>query len=133
MPTYEYRCAPCGNTFDEFQRITAEPHATCPKCGSDDCTRLISGGTFHLKGSGWYASDYGGKGRSGTAASRQAAAASGSADSAGGASTDAGVTAGATGTGASGSGATGSGANSGGSSAASTGAPKSSSGSDATT
>lgn len=67
MPSYDYRCDKCDHVFEEFQRITAEPGATCPACGSERCTRQISGGTFHLKGSGWYASDYGGAGRSGTA------------------------------------------------------------------
>ena len=76
MPSYDYRCADCDHVFEEFQRITAEPGAKCPGCGSIECTRLISGGTFHLKGSGWYASDYGGSGRSGTASSRKDASAS---------------------------------------------------------
>ena len=59
MPTYVYRCRGCENVFEEFQRITAVPGATCPACGKSDCTRKITGGAFHLKGSGWYASDYG--------------------------------------------------------------------------
>lgn len=59
MPTYTYRCRKCEATFDLVQRITAEPEATCETCGSEDCVRQISGGTFHLKGSGWHASDYG--------------------------------------------------------------------------
>ena len=58
MPTYVYRCRDCEHVFEEFQRITAEPGATCPVCGRDDCSRQITGGAFHLKGSGWYASDY---------------------------------------------------------------------------
>ncbi len=62
MPTYEYRCRSCDNTFDKRQRITEPAGAVCAECGSDDCIRLISGGTFHLKGSGWYATDYGGGG-----------------------------------------------------------------------
>ena len=61
MPTYTYRCRECESTFDEVQRITAEPEATCAACGSTDCVRQITGGTFHLKGKGWYASDYAGK------------------------------------------------------------------------
>ena len=61
MPTYTYRCRSCENVFDRFQRITAAAEATCDSCGSEDCTRQITGGTFHLKGSGWYASDYGAK------------------------------------------------------------------------
>ena len=59
MPTYVYKCRDCDNVFEEFQRITAEPGAICPACGKEDCARQITGGAFHLKGSGWYASDYG--------------------------------------------------------------------------
>lgn len=59
MPTYTYRCRACETVFDEVQRITAEPAANCVACGGDDCVRQISGGTFHLKGKGWHASDYG--------------------------------------------------------------------------
>ena len=62
MPAYDYRCGQCGETFEKTQRITEPAGADCPHCGSSECTRLITGGTFHLKGSGWYASDYGGKG-----------------------------------------------------------------------
>lgn len=61
MPTYTYRCRDCDNVFEEMQRITAEPAATCARCGSEQCVRQITGGTFHLKGSGWYATDYNGK------------------------------------------------------------------------
>jgi putative FmdB family regulatory protein len=59
MPAYDYRCQSCGHTFEKTQRITAPAGAACPSCSSEDCTRLITGGTFHLKGSGWYQSDYG--------------------------------------------------------------------------
>jgi putative FmdB family regulatory protein len=71
MPSYDYRCRQCDEVFEVFQRITAEPRATCPACGADDCQRKISGGTFHLKGGGWYASDYQGGGRSGAHAARE--------------------------------------------------------------
>lgn len=60
MPAYDYRCTACRHTFEKTQRITEAAGATCPSCGSEACERLITGGTFHLKGSGWYASDYGG-------------------------------------------------------------------------
>ena len=33
MPTYEYKCQKCSNEFEEFQSITAEAKAKCPKCG----------------------------------------------------------------------------------------------------
>jgi putative FmdB family regulatory protein len=59
MPAYDYRCQSCGSVFEKTQRITEPAGAQCPECGGAECTRLITGGTFHLKGSGWYASDYG--------------------------------------------------------------------------
>ncbi len=58
MPTYTYRCRKCDTVFEEVQRITAEPGAICANCGDEDCVRQITGGTFHLKGNGWHASDY---------------------------------------------------------------------------
>ena len=61
MPTYEYRCNACGNTFEVFKSIKDETVPECPKCGSNDVTRLISATSFILKGSGWYMTDYGNK------------------------------------------------------------------------
>ncbi len=58
MPTYDYECSKCKHTFEEFQSITSEPGAECPKCGSK-ARRLISGGAgIIFKGSGFYTTDY---------------------------------------------------------------------------
>jgi putative FmdB family regulatory protein len=57
MPIYEYTCKQCGN-FEFMQRITEAPLKKCPTCGSR-VSKLISRSAFHLKGSGWYATDYG--------------------------------------------------------------------------
>ena len=56
MPIYEYRCQRCG-VFEEIQRITDQPLERCPQCGRK-VRRLISSTSFHLKGSGWYVTDY---------------------------------------------------------------------------
>lgn len=61
MPIYEYRCAKCGD-FDVSQKITESPLKKCPKCKSK-VSKLISSPAFHLKGSGWYVTDYAGKGK----------------------------------------------------------------------
>jgi putative FmdB family regulatory protein len=61
MPTYEYGCEACGKTWELEQRITESPIKKCPKCGKLKARRLISGGTFMLKGGGWYADGYGTK------------------------------------------------------------------------
>jgi putative FmdB family regulatory protein len=58
MPTYEYECLDCRETFEEFQRITDKPLARCPKCGGK-VRRLISGGAgLIFKGNGFYVTDY---------------------------------------------------------------------------
>lgn len=56
MPTYEYACPSCG-TFEQVQRIVDLALKVCPKCGAE-VKRLISGSSFALKGSGWYADGY---------------------------------------------------------------------------
>ena len=61
MPIYEYRCGDCGHELEAMQRISADPLTDCPECGTDALKRLISQTSFVLKGSGWYATDYGGK------------------------------------------------------------------------
>lgn len=57
MPTYEYKC-PNGHSFELFQKMSEEPRALCPTCGSES-ERLLSGGAgFLFKGDGFYATDY---------------------------------------------------------------------------
>lgn len=56
MPIYEYTCQRCGD-FEVMQRISEDPLKKCPTCGAK-VTKLISRSAFHLKGSGWYMTDY---------------------------------------------------------------------------
>lgn len=58
MPTYDYGCEACGASWELEQRISEDPIKKCPKCGKMKAKRLISGGNFILKGSGWYADLY---------------------------------------------------------------------------
>jgi putative FmdB family regulatory protein len=62
MPIYEYNCEKCG-VVEVLQRITEAPLKRCPKC-KRPVERLVSRSSFILKGSGWYATDYGRKGTS---------------------------------------------------------------------
>jgi putative FmdB family regulatory protein len=57
MPLYEYKCHSCGKTIEVLQRFSDEPLKTHDGCGGE-VERLISASAFHLKGSGWYATDY---------------------------------------------------------------------------
>jgi len=58
MPTYEYKCNKCGNLFEVFHPMNAEPVKKCPKCGGT-VKRLIGAGAGPIfKGSGFYQTDY---------------------------------------------------------------------------
>ena len=59
MPVYEYQCKECGHIEEAFQKISEPPLETCPRC-KGGLKKLISQSSFHLKGSGWYVTDYGG-------------------------------------------------------------------------
>lgn len=61
MPIYEYGCDACGHRFERWQKISEKPADRCESCGGTDVRKLISATSFTLKGSGWYATDYGGR------------------------------------------------------------------------
>jgi putative FmdB family regulatory protein len=58
MPIYEYRCAKCGFQDEYLQKVSARPLKVCPSCGKAKFEKLLSAPGFHLKGSGWYATDF---------------------------------------------------------------------------
>jgi putative FmdB family regulatory protein len=60
MPIYEYKCKKCGKEFELFQNMTDPVVKNCKFC-KGPVNKLISMSSFHLKGSGWYVTDYGGK------------------------------------------------------------------------
>jgi putative FmdB family regulatory protein len=57
MPLYEYECEICGHRFEKIRKFSDPPVEICPKCGGA-VRKLIASPAFHLKGSGWYATDY---------------------------------------------------------------------------
>jgi len=59
MPIYEYQCVACGQVLEKWQKFSEEPLKSCPACGGA-LSKLISSCAFHLKGSGWYVTDYSG-------------------------------------------------------------------------
>ena len=58
MHLYEYKCDACGATFELIQKFSDPPADSCQKCGRGPIQKLVSSPAFHLKGSGWYATDY---------------------------------------------------------------------------
>ena len=89
MPTYDYACDACGKSFELEQRITEAAIKKCPKCGELKARRMISGGNFMLKGSGWYADGYSGKSNGGSSSSSGSSSGSSDSSSGGGSSSSA--------------------------------------------
>ena len=77
MPVYEYACDACGKPTEVSQRIKDAPLKKCPHCGKPALRRLISLSSFQLKGSGWYATDYGRAGGGGNGSAKKADESSG--------------------------------------------------------
>ena len=60
MPIYEYQCKKCEGVFEILQGFNDKPATKCEECGGR-LKKLISLSAFHLKGAGWYETDYGKK------------------------------------------------------------------------
>lgn len=60
MPIYEYECNKCECITEAIQKFSDRSLKKCPHCGGK-LNKLMSLGAFHLKGSGWYVTDYKGK------------------------------------------------------------------------
>jgi len=56
MPLYEYECE-AGHRFEIIQKFSDPPVEKCAKCGAP-VHKVQSAPAFHLKGSGWYITDY---------------------------------------------------------------------------
>ena len=62
MPIYEYVCERCGHHLDVMQKMSDKPLSKCPQCRGR-LEKIFSQTSFQLKGSGWYATDYTGRGK----------------------------------------------------------------------
>ena len=56
MPTYEYLCNECENTFEAVQSFSEAGIDKCPKCGGE-VRKLYSNVGVVFKGSGFYKTD----------------------------------------------------------------------------
>lgn len=86
MPIYEYRCDN-GHTFEVMQRMSDDPLGTCSECQAP-VQRVFHPVAIHFKGSGFYNTDYGkrGRGASGKENDNNSSSASGESKSASGSS-----------------------------------------------
>lgn len=62
MPIYEYECENCGCHVEAWQKFSDPALTECEACHSR-LRKLISHSAFHLKGTGWYVTDYAAKSR----------------------------------------------------------------------
>jgi putative FmdB family regulatory protein len=76
VPFYEYRCEK-GHTFEVKQKMTDDPVTECEKCGRP-VQRVFHPVAVHFKGSGFYNTDYGKKGKKPAAESSSSDSSSGS-------------------------------------------------------
>ena len=60
MPIYEYECSKCGQVTEAWQKFSDAPLTRCDNCNGK-LKKIISQNNFHLKGSGWYVTDYSSK------------------------------------------------------------------------
>lgn len=58
MPIYEYQCTDCEHQLEAIQKVNDKPLLTCPACGKPGLKKLVSAAAFHLKGTGWYKTDF---------------------------------------------------------------------------
>ena len=62
MPIYEFECRKCKVRLEVFQKMSDKQPTKCRSCGGR-LERLQSAPAIQFKGSGWYVTDYAGKGR----------------------------------------------------------------------
>jgi len=62
MPIYEYKC-PNGHLFEVFHGMTEPGPEVCEVCGAGPLQTVLHPVAVHYKGSGFYSTDYGRKGK----------------------------------------------------------------------
>jgi putative FmdB family regulatory protein len=77
MPTYDYRCAKCGNDLEVYQTFSEEPLKKHVGCGGK-LTKVLSPVGIVLKGSGFYKNDKSDSGRARSKAREETATTGGS-------------------------------------------------------
>lgn len=64
MPLYEYKCVKCGRRTEKIESVAGPHLKKCPHCGGK-VEQVLAPPAIQFKGSGWYVTDYAGKGKSG--------------------------------------------------------------------
>ena len=83
MPIYEYKC-PNGHLFEVFHGMTEPGPSACEVCGEGPLQRVLHPVAVHYKGSGFYSTDSGRKGKKGAKEGAAASESSSGGDSSSG-------------------------------------------------
>lgn len=62
MPIYEFECRKCKAHIEVYLKLNDPSPRKCRKCGGR-LERLLSAPAIQFKGSGWYVTDYGSRGK----------------------------------------------------------------------
>ncbi len=81
MPIYEYSCSSCGYENEYLRKVNDPLLSQCPECGKPTFDKLVSAAGFHLKGNGWYVTDFKDTGKKPAAGAKPDAEKTKSADS----------------------------------------------------
>jgi putative FmdB family regulatory protein len=61
VPLYEYQCTKCKRRTEKIESVSGPHLKKCPHCGGQ-VEPMLSAPAIQFKGSGWYVTDYAGKG-----------------------------------------------------------------------
>ena len=62
MPLYEYKCVKCGRRTEKIESVAGPHLKKCPHCRGK-VEQVLAPPAIQFKGSGWYVTDYAGKGK----------------------------------------------------------------------
>ena len=64
MPIYEYECERCQHRVELIQKRSDPPLTVCPRCQAEGAMKkLLAAPALQFRGSGFYITDYSGKGK----------------------------------------------------------------------
>jgi putative FmdB family regulatory protein len=81
VPIYEYRCSSCGFQKEYLQKVSDPLLSVCPECSKETFGKMLTAAGFHLKGGGWYVTDFKNSGAKPAAKSADQGASAGKAES----------------------------------------------------
>jgi len=80
VPTYDYRCNDCGETFEIWQSFSEDALTECPTC-EGELKKVYSKVGISFKGDGFYKNDHGSSSKGSSSSSTSSSESTGSSSS----------------------------------------------------